>query len=123
MRPGETLSLLPKDINLLGLEVTIRGEVAKTKVTRTLPISALTVTHIQKLLRARLTTWNDTVPVFCSCEGKQMKSHSWSHQMKKYSKRLGHSVTPYSLRHSFALLYLRNGGNVFTLQRTMAMPT
>ncbi|MCX6090304.1 MAG: tyrosine-type recombinase/integrase, partial [Candidatus Atribacteria bacterium] len=110
-RPGEALALLPKDINLLSLEVTIRGKIAKTKVTRTLPISSLTATYLQKLLRARLTTWNDTIPVFPSCEGKPMLGTSWAHRLKGYSKRLGHSITPYSLRHSFALLYLRNGGN------------
>jgi site-specific recombinase XerD len=48
-----------------------------------------------------------------------MLETSWGHRLKGYSVRLGHSITPYSLRHSFALLYLRNGGNVFTLQRTM----
>ena len=119
IRPGEVLSLLPKDINLSSLEVIIRREIAKTKVTRTVPISSPTATHIQKLLRARLSTWNDTVPVFCSYEGKPMLETSWSHRLKGYSQKLGYSITPYSLRHSFALLYLRNGGNVFTLQRTM----
>lgn len=39
--------------------------------------------------------------------------------MARYSKKLGIRVTPYDLRHSFAIIYLRNGGNVFTLQRTM----
>jgi len=48
-----------------------------------------------------------------------MLESSWSHQLKKYSKILDLSITPYSLRHCFALFYLRNGGNVFTLQRTM----
>jgi site-specific recombinase XerD len=119
IRPQEALSLLPKDINLSGLEVTIRKEIAKTKTTRTVPISPLTATHIQKLLKVRLSTWHDNIPVFCSYEGKPFLESSWAHRLKKYSHQLGHSITPYSLRHSFALLYLRNGGNVFTLQRTM----
>jgi site-specific recombinase XerD len=119
IRPQEALSLLPKDINLSGLEVTIRKEIAKTKTTRTVPISPLTATHIQKLLKVRLSIWNDNIPVFCSHEGRPLLETSWAHRLKKYSHQLGHSITPYSLRHSFALLYLRNGGNVFTLQRTM----
>jgi site-specific recombinase XerD len=48
-----------------------------------------------------------------------MIESSWGHKLKKYSKKLGFNITPYSLRHCFALYYLRNGGNVFTLQRTM----
>jgi len=119
IRPQEALSLLPKDINLPGLEVTIRKEIAKTKATRTVPISPLTATHIQKLLKVRLSTWHENIPVFCSYEGKTMLETSWAHRLKKYSQQIGHSITPYSWRHSFALLYLRNGGNVFTLQRTM----
>ena len=119
VRPSEALSLLPKDINLLGLEVTIRKEIAKTKSTRTVPISPLTATYLQKLIKGRLNAWGDTVPVFCSYEGKPMLETSWAHRLKKYSQQLGHSITPYSLRHSFALIYLRNGGNVFALQRTM----
>jgi len=119
IRPGEALSLLPKDINLFSLEITIRNEIAKTKVTRTVPIASLTANYIQRLLKARFNTWNDTVPVFCSYEGKPMLETSWSHRLKGYSQKLGYSITPYSLRHSFALLYLRNGGNVFALQRTM----
>ena len=119
VRPQEALSLLPKDFNLPGLEVTIRKEIAKTKATRTVPISPLTATHVQKLLKVRLPTWHDNIPVFCSHEGRPLLETSWAHRLKQYSHQLGHSITPYSLRHSFALLYLRNGGNVFTLQRTM----
>jgi len=116
---GEALSLLPKDINLLGMEITIRDEGAKTKVNQTVPISALTVTHLQKLIKARLSTWGETIPVFCSYEGYSKLETSWGHRLKGSSHQLGCSITPSSLRHSFALLYLRNGGNVFTLQGTM----
>lgn len=70
-------------------------------------------------MKARLITWGDTVPVFCSYEGRPLLETSWAYRLKQYSHQLGSSITPYSLRHSFALLYLRNGGNAFTLQRTM----
>ncbi|MDP2858416.1 MAG: tyrosine-type recombinase/integrase, partial [Bacillota bacterium] len=36
-----------------------------------------------------------------------------------YGKELGEKIRPYDLRHSFALNYLRQGGNAFGLQRTL----
>lgn len=39
--------------------------------------------------------------------------------MKEYSKKLGYRVTPYDLRHTFALYSLREGMNVFALQRIL----
>jgi len=48
-----------------------------------------------------------------------MERNSFGHRLNKYSAQIGYKVTPYDLRHSFALLYLRNGGNIFALQRTM----
>jgi integrase len=119
IRPKEALNLLPADINLSSLEITVRKEIAKTKSSRTLPISPITALHLQKLIRVRPSNWNDDVPIFCSYNGQPMLETSWGHKLKKYSKKLNFSITPYSLRHCFALYYLRSGGNVFTLQRTM----
>jgi len=93
--------------------------VAKTKTSRTLPLSPVVCITVQKLLSSRHPTWKDDVPVFCSQDGEYLQVRSWSHVLARYSKKLGIRVTPYDLRHSFAILYLRNGGNVFALQRTM----
>jgi len=119
IRPGEALQLLPKDFNVRGREVVIPKEVAKTKTSRTLPLSPVVCVTVQKLLSSRHPTWKDDVPVFCSQDGEYLQVRSWSHVLARYSKKLGIKVTPYDLRHSFAILYLRNGGNVFALQRTM----
>jgi site-specific recombinase XerD len=39
--------------------------------------------------------------------------------MKKYSEMLELKINPYDLRHCFATGFLRNGGNAFSLQRTL----
>jgi integrase len=120
IRPNEALTLLPKDVNLKGREIHIRAENAKTRVSRTLPISEHTAKALHKLIDSRLDEWdNATVPVFCSWSGGAMWGSSWRWKLIHYGRKLDYKISPYDLRHSFALNFLRNGGNVFALQRIM----
>lgn len=120
IRPKEALSLLVSDINLHACEVYIRAENAKTRIARTLPISPVTAKAIQKLISVRPKgDWPENVPVFCNCEGKKMLGNGWYKRISQYGKTLGATIYPYQLRHTFALEFLRNGGNSFALQKTM----
>ncbi len=119
IRPGEAFKLLPENFNLEGREVIILPGVAKTKAQRTLPLSPLTCLWVKKLLSVRPNSWGENVPVFCSQDGKPMLTNSWEHRLNKYSKKLGYKVTPYDLRHTFALYSLREGMNPFALQRIL----
>lgn len=119
IRPKEALNLYPPDINLKAFEVYVRSEIAKTRVSRTVPINPITANTIRKLLSSRPREWGDDVPVFCSNEGKRLDRESWRSRLDKYSEQLGVRIRPYDLRHTFALMYLRNGGNAFGLQRTL----
>ena len=118
IRPGEALKLKKEDFNLASFEVTIPEDVAKTRRKRTLPLSPVVAKEIKKLLFLQPLEWRDTT-VFCGFEGKELSEVSFGRRLNKYSNKIGYKITPYDLRHSFALLYLRNGGNVFTLQRTL----
>jgi site-specific recombinase XerD len=118
IRPKEALSLLPKHFNLLSREVHVPAIIAKTRVSRTLPITPLTVDGIRKLISVRLASWKDA-PLFCSAEGEPMITSTWTHRLDIYSRKLGFKVSAYDLRHVFALLFLRNGGHALALQRTL----
>jgi integrase len=120
IRPKEALSLLPGDLNLKGHEVTVRAMNAKTRVSRTLPVSRVTADSLSRLLEGRPEEWGELVPVFSSWEGTPMRVTSWGNRMvHKYSKALKVKIRPYDLRHCFALNFLRNGGNLFALQRIL----
>lgn len=118
IRPKEMLSLMPEDVNLESLEVYIRKENAKTRKSRTLPISPVTGEAIRKLLSVRPKDWQD-LPLFCTCEGRPMTHNAWRLRLNYYGKKLGFKVSPYDFRHAFALMYLKNGGDPFSLQRIM----
>jgi len=123
IRPGEALSLKEEDFNLSSLEVRIPPAVAKTRISRTLPLSPPTGKVIRKLLAARHPQWRKDAPVFSTFEGTRMSSDWWGKRINRYSKKLPSKVTPYMLRHSFATLFLRNGGNAVALQRIMGHST
>jgi len=122
IRPSEALALLPADVDLRSCEVHVRPEAAKTRVARVLPISAPTAQAIARLLAARHPSWGADVPVFCSEFGTRLTESAWARRLREYSARLGLvgvKVTPYMLRHAFALHYLRGGGDPFSLQRLL----
>lgn len=123
IRPGEATSLIPSDIDISGLSVVVRKEIAKTRRTRVLPISQPTARALKKLLQARHQAWGDDVPVFCTYEGRNLKGRRLVARFEEYEKKLGVKIRPYDLRHSFATIYLRQGGNPFSLQYTLGHST
>ncbi|NPV70424.1 MAG: tyrosine-type recombinase/integrase [Firmicutes bacterium] len=119
IRPKEACSLKIHHFNLRGLEATVPREAAKTRVSRTLPISLVTAEAVKKLIAARHPSWDERIPVFCTEDGRFMTHNAWDRRLQLYSKAAGVKVRPYDLRHSFALMFLRNGGNAFSLQKTL----
>lgn len=119
IRPREAFHLLLNDFNFKSLEIVIRPEVSKTSSMRLLPITTISSQIIQFLIQNRHPAWNEKVPVFCTTDGTFLDKDKWGDRIEIYSKALNFKFTPYDLRHTFALMYLRNGGDPFTLQRIM----
>lgn len=119
IRPGEALQLLPEHINLRSMEVNIPSGAAKTRVARTVCISHPTAKAVRRLWECRPNSWKENVPIFASQDGTKLNVLSWGKRLKQYGKKLGIHLTPYMLRHSSAIMYLRNGGHVLGLQRTL----
>ncbi|MCX7829244.1 MAG: tyrosine-type recombinase/integrase [Thermanaerothrix sp.] len=122
IRPAEAFSLRLEDINLRSLEVRVREETAKTRISRTLPISAETAKALQKLIAVLPPTWRADRP-FYTCEGKPMTLDAWRQRLEHYGRKLGCKISPYDLRHAFATMYLRNGGDIHSLRRLLGHAT
>lgn len=119
IRPKEALSLIIQDFNAHSQETYITSVKAKTRVSRTLPISMPTIKAIQQLKHVRPESWSAQAPIFCTLEGKSLNSHTWEDRMERYSKELGVHIRPYDLRHTFALEYIHKGANALILQKTL----
>lgn len=118
IRPREALALRLEDVDLRAMEARVRAETAKTRMPRTLPFSLPTQEGIREFSRGRPRAWG-SVPLFCSYEGKPLSVRAWEDRLERYSKAIGSRILPYDLRHSFALYFLKNGGDALTLQRLM----
>jgi len=123
IRPYELLQIKIDDIDLVNNQMIVREEYAKNRRLRVLPLSDKTVSCLKKLINARHEKWSQDVPVFCSYTGKRQKTYNLQERFRNYSGKIGVNITPYHLRHTFALWYIRNGGNAFSLQTIMGHST
>jgi integrase/recombinase XerC len=119
IRPGEALGLVPTDVDFATRTVLVPAGEAKTRRPRTLPLSPATLAVLRRLLAARPAWFGADAPLLASESGGRLNRNTWNGRICDYARRLGADFTPYDLRHSFALLYLRQGGNALALQRLL----
>lgn len=106
IRPSEAFSLELEDIDLEHYEVTVKAISAKTRILRILPISYQTVEILRKFLMIREDDWLKYL--FLTIRGTQMTTNAWDIRMQKYREKLKYNFTPYDLRHSFAIYFIKN---------------
>ncbi|PKM78519.1 MAG: integrase [Firmicutes bacterium HGW-Firmicutes-15] len=118
IRPSEAFGLRIPDIDFVHKRVTISAAISKTRVARELPLSAPVLQTLEKLISVRLTQFEDYV--FMGLDGNPLNRNSWNRRLALYCEKAGiEKVRPYDLRHCFAIMFIRNGGDPFALQILM----
>lgn len=118
IRTKELLNLHDSDFDAKTGCISVSKLIAKTRHTRTVYLSPSTVRLIAEFQAVKPQGWSDWL--FPNYEGGQLKVDHLDKAFLKYSQKSGVKITPYQLRHSFATLFLKNGGDVFSLQHLMA---
>ena len=118
IRPCEAFKLKTDDVNAKNSTLNIQKQNSKTRTGRILPLSDTMIQLFHRLNAVTPKNWNSML-IFNSCDGNPMHIEMFDKRLQYYSEKGHIKVTPYDLRHTFATMYLRNDGNVFSLQRTM----
>lgn len=122
LRVSELVSLNMEDIDFLGEVVRVRG---KGKKERIAPIGSNALQAIQRYIefRNKRAQTNDIDPkvLFVNKHGKRLSTRSVRRKMDKYLTEAGldPSISPHTLRHSFATHLLNNGADLRSVQELL----
>jgi len=118
LRAGEAGRLNVGDVNLKGGEMYISpfGSSQRKTKSRVLPIGKATREALWRYLANRPGT-EQVDPLFLSENGQRLEQDAIRHLLVGLGEKAGvKNCHPHRLRHTFAIEFLRNGGDVFTLQ-------
>ncbi|MHC4158108.1 MAG: tyrosine recombinase XerC [Planctomycetota bacterium] len=123
IRVSELVALNMDDIDFLGEVLYVRG---KGKKERIAPISSSALQVIQHYMefrnkRAQSNSNFDSKVLFVNKHGKRLSTRSVRRKMDKYLKMAGldPSISPHTLRHSFATHMLNNGADLRSVQELL----
>lgn len=90
---------------------------------RHIPISPRTAQSIWKYWTSRPEA-RVNEPAFASSSGRQIERNNLGNMLEGAGKRAGvEDVHPHRFRHTFAITFLRNGGDIYTLQEILGHTT
>ncbi|GGK19540.1 tyrosine recombinase XerD [Deinococcus malanensis] len=123
LRLGEVIALRVEDVNMETGLITVRAETAKRQKARVVPMGVKTAKAMNAYERKER---RPVVPhvreMFLSRTGEPMTRGVLTHLMCKVASTAGlprAHTAPHAWRHGFATQYLRNGGDMFSLQQIM----
>jgi integrase/recombinase XerC len=127
IRVSELVGLEIDDIDMAGEAVKVKG---KGKKERVVPLGAHAMAAVRKyveMLRADgrlLSAWADgrsVKPLFVNKHGGRLSSRSVRRKLDKYLKQVGldPTISPHTLRHSFATHLLDNGADLRSVQELL----
>ena len=120
IRADELCTLKIHQVDFQNQQINVWGKGAKQRI---IPISAPTGKAIWKYLTKKPdASMGD--PLITTSTGRSLNRHSLLSLLKNIGDRAGVAdVRVHRFRHTFAINYLRNGGDVYTLQRILGHTT
>ena len=121
-RAGTIVDVRLGDIDFRNNEITLRH--TKNKKAQIVPLSS----RLAAIIKEYIYTWRHGTGsedfLFPNQANEQLTVEALAHSFTKYCKRRGSTKTSiHGLRHSFALNWIRNGGNQFKLQKILGHST
>ncbi|GIP35668.1 hypothetical protein J2TS4_48780 [Paenibacillus sp. J2TS4] len=117
LRINEALNLTVDDLNLTDKTITIRANVAKNGKSRIVPMSKRTAELLDALVQENRTQFRNSSPstVFLLNNGKPLTSNQAYERIRLHGEKAGITgvrVSPHTFRHTFATLFVMNGGDL-----------
>jgi site-specific recombinase XerD len=116
IRASELCGLTLRDVDFKSHRISVMG---KGRKERHVPISPRCEQAVWRYLATREDK-RPAAPVFATSSGNPLDRFSLHGLLELAGRRVGvGDVHPHRFRHTFAITFLRNGGNVFALQRIL----
>jgi site-specific recombinase XerC len=117
LRLAETAGLRVGDVDLVEGRAIVMGKGARQRV---VPIGRRTRQALRRVLAARCEVGPEA-PLFVGIDGQPLSPHGIQQLFRRLAKRaeISGRSSPHIMRHTFARNFLRNGGDVFSLQRIL----
>lgn len=97
-----------------GTRIRVFGKGSKERI---LPLSQSTISAIADYVEKERIPSNDSGDfIFVTSTGKKLRADDLYHRIIKIGERIGIHSNPHRFRHTFAINFLRNGGDIYSLQ-------